>query len=741
METSSSIPSLIDNGPDYADDNEDYDDNEDHGDHLGEDSEVAHDSEAIQGSPAANDIHVIPSPDDIPAAQPHSSRSTSLLNQDIDKTAARAASNPHALVIAFLRAQIDELTSQLNSLNAKLVHTFDKSDNLQQELDEARTLHHHHQLRITALEKETAAVKTSLDNGTLVERENVMHELTHMVDSIVTETQKATLARQDKAAIEQDLDDLSANLFAEANRMVGVERLLKAQEADRRRVAEERLVEAEEAVRVTQRQMSEWVERGESSNGALQPPAASDSNLKPTLTPVPTLTHTHIPYLEFISYLHTLASAASVRQRASESQTPSQLLPLDLSHAFLRRLLEEDVEPTLRLDLSRAFGLLTRGKVLTAVTEGTLELEPARGAEFAPGTECALSGRVLIPVRDGEGGHKGSASQSSFFSWSGSGRGSSRPASTGAGGNADAGTGESAIHVFRLSASPTATRYPVDAGWAVPRLRAACELWRYVRALQASVVTMQPPFCPPAGCQTREAFDASIGRMGLKSGRKGGDGLSGDTNPSPTIPPPATGRSFWGAFQYARSTPSVSAPPSASPSPLHADKTELPDETKKGVRETQDIAGRVDDHIDEGSRSDHTHTQQDDTHHPHLVLSNPQQPPPKPKRGRRSRGRKGTVTGAPPSIPSQRDKEDEEGSENKNQENIARQNSDDKSDKNVDSNTTLTQNTLDLQLSDTAEKEIETETETWEMARWRQIVELKQNMFWARVNGDPNTSM
>ncbi|TIA90690.1 hypothetical protein E3P99_01432 [Wallemia hederae] len=790
MENSISTPSLIDKGEDahlhlHNHSGEIHDTQGVHSNELNDDDD---DDEDASFSSTHQDAHVLPDP--VPHSQPEqlqeeeaqytkrtsskiqSARPTSLLVNDLDATAARGAAEPHALVIASLRAQIDELTSQLNSLNAKLVLSFDKCDTLEYDLDATHQNTARLESYIAQLEKEKALVKQNLDNGTLVERENVMHELTRMVDSIVTETQKATLARQDKAAIEQDLDDLSANLFGEANRMVGVERLLKAQEIERRKVAEERLAEAEEAVRLTQQQMNGWVERAERAekgitNGTSSTAVTTVTNTTthPTSSFIPlSLTNTHIPYLEFQSYLNTLANLITIRQsQAKETALP----PLDLGHPFLRRVLEEDIEPTLRLDLSRAFGLLTRGKVLSAIVEGSFELEPAAKNEFGGGTECALSGRLLIPETNAM--HKSNSSQSSSIFGFRSNRSitSMPPPPTRRCDN---------IFVFRLSTAPNATRYPVDPVWALPRLRATCEFWRFVRSLQSSVICLDGPFKPPIECQTLK----NVGYGGVS------DVAPASASTAAVGDDKRATKSFWGSFGRSSSQP-------ASPSPLSNPPVALPDVEAEGKKEGVDgLNGVMTDATDAVGTEKEGHKEEQKEEHKEqnketnkeaeqvsdakpeeqtsnadekatpssenandkvnedntTVMSEPQQPPPKPKRGKKGRGRKGTVTGAPPPIPTEQppvpavptasdekneEKEVEDKLEEKTDESVVQEKTDEVEKPLMTSDQA---NSLDLRLNDKTTPSAP--VESWEAARWRQVLELKHNMFWARVNGDAN---
>lgn len=80
-------------------------------------------------------------------------------------------------------------------------------------------------------------------------------ELTRMMDRVVEETASRGKAEQDKKAFENELEDLSANLFNEANRMVAVERKTKLDAEAKTAQLEERLQDTEDLIRQQAKQM------------------------------------------------------------------------------------------------------------------------------------------------------------------------------------------------------------------------------------------------------------------------------------------------------------------------------------------------------------------------------------------------------------------------------------------------------------------------------------------------------
>ncbi|KAK4161441.1 hypothetical protein QBC43DRAFT_96795 [Cladorrhinum sp. PSN259] len=103
---------------------------------------------------------------------------------------------------------------------------------------------------------------------------------------------------------------------------------------------------------------------------------ASNTSLSTSATPPATSPQTP----------NTPASSVS----AGSSVTPTTLVNLKETK-FFKRVLTEDIEPTLRLDIAPGLSWLARRSVITAMTEGTLVVEPA------PSKATGRFGRIIKP--------------------------------------------------------------------------------------------------------------------------------------------------------------------------------------------------------------------------------------------------------------------------------------------------------------------------------------------------------
>ena len=104
----------------------------------------------------------------------------------------------------------------------------------------------------------------------------------------------------------------------------------------------------------------------------------------------------------------------------SFSPTPDQKGPVPLKDTrFFKRIMSEDVEPTLRLDLSPSISWLNRRSIISALAENSLIVEPIPEASmklYGKYTSCALCGDSrkegqnprthAMRVREGEGATK-----------------------------------------------------------------------------------------------------------------------------------------------------------------------------------------------------------------------------------------------------------------------------------------------------------------------------------------------
>ncbi|KAJ7099980.1 proline-rich protein [Mycena belliarum] len=282
------------------------------------------------------------------------------------------------MVITSLRAQIQDLFSQVSQLNGKLVKSYDRVSDLEDDLHMSSAQARQASLKISQLELERTQHLSALNTGLLVEKSHVTAELTRLMEKATDEAAQRGQAESAKADIEKDLDDLSATLFAQANTMVAEARYSQAMSERRVEQAETALKGAEEMVGIMQQQMQtlqadkddaekkardmqvvmgkgKWVDRQNGSG--------------PVLVKETRLLSSHLPYQEFLMFV---AHLRSVHPSSTTPPAMTTLLPM----AFLARLSSEDSEPTVRLDLAPSLNWLSRRSVLAAIHTGQLTIEP-----------------------------------------------------------------------------------------------------------------------------------------------------------------------------------------------------------------------------------------------------------------------------------------------------------------------------------------------------------------------------
>lgn len=256
----------------------------------------------------------------------------------------RNSADPDAqeMVISSLREQIQDLFSQVSQLNNKLVKSYDRVSDLEDDLHVASSNVRNSSLKISQLELERAQHLSALNTGLLVEKSHVTAELSRLMEKATEEAAQRGQAETARAAIEKDLDDLSATLFGQANTMVAEARYARHLSERKVEEAEMALKGAEEAVGLMQQQMQalhaekqeadnrvqeiqlimgkgKWTQRRESGNIS---------------RPIRLLS-SHMPYQEFLLFV---AHLRSLHLTSSMPPSMSTLLPLP----FLARLSNED---------------------------------------------------------------------------------------------------------------------------------------------------------------------------------------------------------------------------------------------------------------------------------------------------------------------------------------------------------------------------------------------------------------
>ena len=246
------------------------------------------------------------------------------------------------MLISSLRTQIQDLFAQVSQLNSKLVKSYDRVSDLEDDLHVASANLRSSSLKISHLELERTQHLSALNTGLLVEKSHVTTELNRLMEKATEEAAQRGQAESARAAIEKELDDLSASLFDQANTMVAEARFAKHMSERKVEDAERALKSAEEAVQLMQVQMQsmqadkeemeqksrkmemvvnkgKWVER--------QNDDISVTSLR--------LLNSHAPYQDYLAFLSHLRV---LHLNSPCPPTMTTLLPLP----FLARLLNED---------------------------------------------------------------------------------------------------------------------------------------------------------------------------------------------------------------------------------------------------------------------------------------------------------------------------------------------------------------------------------------------------------------
>ncbi|KLO14382.1 hypothetical protein SCHPADRAFT_914901 [Schizopora paradoxa] len=517
--------------------------------------------------------------------------------------------DPQQMVIASLRSQISDLISQVTQLNGKLVKSYDRVSDLEDELHVASSNLRNQSVKVSQLELERTQHLAALDTGLLVEKAHVTSELTRLMEKATEEAAFRGEAENARANIEQDLDDLSASLFNQANTMVAEARFDKSLSEKKAADAEMALRTAEEVVSSLQQQMqllrderdrgSEDVERMRvlMEKGKFVVPH------QPALTSSTTrLLSSHSPYQEFILFVTHLRS---LRHATPQPPTISTFLTLP----FLARIVNEDSDPTVRLDFAPSLNWLSRRSVLGAIQTGQLTVEPMSTSAFLmestttstslqaiipgshSGVNCALCGTPVIHspsdsttslpqalARQGSNLMHSGTWSSSFFKNPLSSAAPSPPITPPPyqahhlTAPPRSPTHPQHIYVFRVTQVANAsasqqqqkpTNYPLcQGGWCLTRLRTTCSLWTFIRIGVVDHIWEEevPPPAPPP-------VHPSLN--GTSPGR-GQDRASPLKEKAPPLPPrrrskiPSMGTSigslgnFWGSLRSGQQSQSSS---------------------------------------------------------------------------------------------------------------------------------------------------------------------------------------
>ena len=330
-----------------------------------------------------------------------------------------------------------ELRSQVSSLNTKLVAAINRMSDLEDELTVSQNSLRNNKAMVEELSKERDQYVSALSTGLLVEKSHVSSEMQRMMERVVDATAQRGKAENDRTRIEAELEELSASLFNEANKMVAVERLNRSRSETRSKELEASLQDAERIMADHQ----EMLKSLQSEVDALrkQPAQQGSSLTSPMCAPQ---IHINIPpYQEFLAFLShirglrqqldpffamqkrgedwtkdpsinttmsangnlTATSAASYTRHNDYPHLPvfsEQLVRLSsqTSLPFIRRVMEEDTDPCLRLSQAPGLTWLARRQASASVLDGEVVIEPLFVGGIVPDERALRTDYGALPA-------------------------------------------------------------------------------------------------------------------------------------------------------------------------------------------------------------------------------------------------------------------------------------------------------------------------------------------------------
>ncbi|KAF1809972.1 hypothetical protein P152DRAFT_402461 [Eremomyces bilateralis CBS 781.70] len=444
------------------------------------------------------------------------------------------------------------IQNEVSVLTTKLINAMNHQTNLDDSLQQTRHELEQAMEKLKTLEAENKRHKVSVQEGVLIKREDVEKTDTKLRNDLAEERERRIASEKTKDKIEKELEELSANLFTQANNVRQNTKEKNQRDMDELKTQSDRtashlraqLREAEDLVKQHQSQLTDLKtvlqsisESGSPSQSSPTTPhatpapptptirqpdfdAAKHATFKPAIisqasvTPSTALTlpdllqpvlrtdlHSYDDFSTLLRTSRTLpptslpspppqpSSVSAPASRASSgnytamahaislahpisppspttgssptlhpsnpdtlapgSQLHHQLLTSTLKDSkFYKRVLTEDIDPTLRLDLAPGLSFFARRTVMAALAAGTLVFLPRNHGPVHPCALCGENRKVVTGADKRGGGYVDEA--------------------------------YARRHCFRVSEEGERTKYPL-CGYCVARVRAAAELVAFLR--------------------------------------------------------------------------------------------------------------------------------------------------------------------------------------------------------------------------------------------------------------------
>lgn len=283
------------------------------------------------------------------------------------------------------------IREQVSSLSTQLMESMDRQSQLEDKLRQANKLVQSQAVSVATLE--TVQNEHSSLKEKMTEKDATIQGLQ---DELKSETKLRTDAESEVEKLSQEVEDLTASLFAEANNMVADARKEKhtteilntkliEQLRDKDNMLETLTIQLKNLKKVLQDTEKESVSNQSSrystvlndseivSGRSLNRVNTSGSSIardtdnvimySPYVT---TIRYDLTLFNEFLKFIAVLPYCKSVRESASESK-------------LLRRLINDEIQPVLRIDNAPGIGWLAKKSLMQQMVDGLVVLEPLSG--------------------------------------------------------------------------------------------------------------------------------------------------------------------------------------------------------------------------------------------------------------------------------------------------------------------------------------------------------------------------
>ncbi|KAI1981081.1 rab guanine nucleotide exchange factor S2 [Ophidiomyces ophidiicola] len=375
-----------------------------------------------------------------------------------------------------------DLSNEVAALSEKLIQAINNQTTLDDTLAATRQELEVSRQRILQLEEENRNHQNDVSSGVLVRRDKVDSENMEIKQELELERTRRTTIEKEKKGMEQELADLTAALFEEANKMVAAAKKDREAVEKRNEQLQSQIKDTETLLASHQEQLAELKLvmqdmnhdcsdiRTCPSTAPVSPIAAQSQgnlnrlleamNLSPVtpgtgdISPAPSTSFSHLiksvcridiqAYEDFHALLRQSSSSKPPSRAVSGSYSGLNVIGLgsltgnntspqhqyrssapanpaassatsslpngnsstrntsSYSHLketkFFKRVLIEDIEPTLRLDIAPGISWLTRRSLISSICDGSLIIEPMPSVDTKYSPACALCGER----RDGD---------------------------------------------------------------------------------------------------------------------------------------------------------------------------------------------------------------------------------------------------------------------------------------------------------------------------------------------------